>query len=163
MMKRGEAQYVAGTVPVNLAAAAQTGDWVSLKNFNHIEIIIMKAAGGNGEPATFTFEQASDVAGTGAKALNFQELSVKDGADMTAIGAPTLTSPAAGNTYVQSVGDTQSLIVVEFDAQHLDVNNGFDCLRVRAGDVGSTAQWCSVLYRLSEPRGDPQTASAIVD
>jgi hypothetical protein len=163
MMKRGEAQYVVGLVPSDLAGAALTGDWVSLKYFNHIEIVIVKGVGTGGEVPSFTFEQAQDVSGTGAKALNFTELQTKVGADLAAVGAPTLSTQVSGNTYAPAAGDTQVFAVVEFDAQHFDVNNGFDCVRGKANDVGDDPQLCAIIYRLSDPRYDPMTVSAIVD
>jgi hypothetical protein len=162
-MYRREAQYVIGILPGDMAAGALNGDWVSLKNFNHVEVVFFKAAGAAGEIPTFTFEQATNVAGAGAKALNFTRAVVKDGADQTVIGAPTEVTQASGNTYAPAAGNTQTIGVVEFDAQHLDVQNGFDCLRVRVNDVGVTAQLVGVLYRLSESRFDPMTQNAIID
>ena len=157
-------QIVSGVVPVNLATGANDGDWVSLKNFNHLVVIVHKGAGANGEPPTLTMEQAKDVSGTSAKALTFTKANVKNGADLTAIGQFTEVTQAAAGTYALAAGDTQAVIVVEFDAQDLDVANGFDCVRARIADVGSTSQIGMILYLLSEPRyaGKPQP-SAIVD
>ena len=51
-------QVAAGFVLLDLAAAAQAGDWVSLKNFHHLAIVLLKAAGAAGEIPTITVEQA---------------------------------------------------------------------------------------------------------
>jgi hypothetical protein len=157
-------QICAGVVPVNLATGANDGDWVSLKNYNHLVVIAFAGAGGAGEPPTLTMEQATAVAGTGAKALTFTKVNVKNGADLTAIGQFTEVTQAAAATYALAAGDTQKIVVVEFDAQDLDVANGFDCVRARIADVGSTSQIGMILYLLSEPRyaGKP-LPSAIVD
>lgn len=166
MNKIEQAQYCIGFAPVDMAAAANDGDWISLKNYNHVEIIVVKAAGAAGEPATLTLEQATDVSGAGAKALPFTRLYVKNGADLQAVGLFTQVTQASANTYSPGAGtgNQQGLWVVEFDAQDLDVAGGFDCLRARVADVGVTAQIGTVLYRLSEPRfGQAQNLSAIVN
>jgi hypothetical protein len=156
------AQLAVGFVPSDLAAAAQSGDWVSLKNFHHVAIVIQKAAGAVGEVPTVTVEQAQDVAGTGAKALNFTDVYTKVGADLQAIGQFTRVEQALGNTYAPAAGNTQLLAVIEVNAEDLDVDGGFDCVRARFNDVGTTAQLCALLYVLGPARYAPPP-SAIVD
>lgn len=155
-------QLAAGFVPIDLAAAAQAGDWVSLKNFRHLAIVIVKAAGAVGEIPTVTVEQAQAVAGTGAKALNFTDVYVKNGADLQTIGEFTKVTQASGNTYAPAAGNTQLLAVIEFNAEDLDVDGGFDCVRARFNDVGATAQLGALLYVLGVPRYAPPP-SAIAD
>lgn len=161
MNKIGEAQYSPGFVPGDLAAAGTTGKWFSMKNFNHIEFIIVKSAGAAGEIPTFTFLQATSAAGAGSKALNFPQYAIKDNADLTTvITGPTkvaVTPPA--NTLAPAAGNTQSVIVVEFDAQNLDVTNGFEWCSVTVNDVGTTAQLAACIVRQSECRFDPMTAN----
>ncbi len=159
-----ESQIAVGFVPSDLAAAAQSGDWVSLKNYDHVAVIVSKAAGAVGEIPTLTIQQAQDVAGTGAKAINFTRIDVKNGADLFAIGQFTKVTQAAGNTYAPAAGNTQLLAVVEFEGFELDKANGFDCIRATFADVGVTAQLASVLYLLGEARYAGQfPPSAIVD
>ena len=142
-------------MPLDLAAAAQAGDWVSLKNFHHLAIVLLKAAGAAGEIPTITVEQAQDVAGTGAKALNFTDVYVKNGADLQAIGEFTLVTQASGNTYAPAAGNTQLLAVIEVNAEDLDVDAGFDCVRARINDVGTTAQLGALLYLVGPARYEP--------
>lgn len=158
-------QLVAGVVPVNLATAANDGDWVSMKNFRRLVVMVFKGAGGASEDPTITMEQATAVAGTSAKALNFTTIYSKEGADLTTIGPFTKTVQASGNTYTNtSLGDLQALIWLEFSAEDLDQANGFDCVRARIADVGSTSQIGCILYLLGDPRNAPVYAgSAIVD
>ena len=81
------------------------------------------------------------MSGTGAKALNFTDVYVKNGADLQAIGEFTLVTQASGNTYAPAAGNTQLLAVgIEVNAEDLDVDAGFDCVRARINDVGTTAQ-----------------------
>jgi hypothetical protein len=60
----------AGCGPVNTTGAAVTGAYVSMKDFNHLTIIIQQGAWAGGTPAV-TLKQATAIAGTGAKALSF--------------------------------------------------------------------------------------------
>lgn len=148
-----EHQIAAGVVPVNLATLANDGDWVSLKLYQRLIIILFKGAGTAGEDPTLTLEQAQDVAGTGAKALAFEEIYSKQGADLFTIGEFTKITQAAAATYTHTDGAEQMAIwVVEVLASQLDVKNDFDCVRARVADVGVGAQLGGILYILADPR-----------
>jgi hypothetical protein len=142
--------------PVNLATAANDGDWVSLKNYQECTILFYGGVGAADEPATITLEQATAVAGTAAKALNFTQLYKKQAAsNLQSTGTFTEVTQAAANTYALGSGadgDKASLVIITIHAEDLDVENGFDCLRVRVADVGSTAQLGAALYILGSPR-----------
>lgn len=155
-------QIVPAIVPVNLATAANNGDWVSLKNYQHLAVYVLKGAGASGEPPTITMKQATDVSGTSAKALNFTTIYTKNNADVTTVGTFTKVTQAAGNTYAPAAGDTQGLYLIEFNAEDLDTENGFDCVQVSIPDVGSTSQIGAAWYVLSGPRYTPPP-SAIAD
>jgi hypothetical protein len=157
-------QIVAGVIPVDLQTAANDGDWVSLKNYNHLTVVFFKAIGTAGDDPTLTLEQATAVAGTGAKALTFTTIHVKQGTQ-TGIGTFTKVTQAAAATYTHTdAAENQAIWVVEFDAPDLDVENGFDCVRARVADVGGNAQLGCILYLLSEPRySQAILPSAIVD
>jgi hypothetical protein len=158
------AQIVAGFVPVDMQTAANNGDWVSLKNYNHATIVLFKAAGTAGDDPTITVQQATDVAGTGAKGLNFTRVFTKQGAQ-TGIGTFTEVTQSAASTYTHTDGaENQALWVIEIDGPDLDVNGGFDCIRANVADVGGNAQLGCLLYILTEPRyGQSTMPSAIVD
>lgn len=161
---RDNCNVQAALTPKDLAAAAQAGKWISMKMYNHIEIYVIKAAGASGEPPTLTVEQGTDVSGTAAKALNFTRYTRRTHAsDVTTIGTPTVTDVAAVNTLTLAAGNTEELLVFEFDASNLDTANSFDCLRVKFADVGATAQFCAIIYRLTGCKGDPKQQSAIVN
>lgn len=159
---REQHQIVLAAVPSDTAAAALNGDWVSLKNFNHVTILFAHGIGSGSEDPVLTIQQASKVDGTGAKALNFTKYGKKSHAtDITTVGQFTETSQAAGNT-LTGEGNAQELFAVEFDAADLDVDGGFDCIRATVADVGVTAQLAAIVYILSEPRysGNPPSAMA---
>jgi len=158
-----QAQLVAGFVPVNLATAANSGDYVSLKNYRHVAIVFFKGEGTAGDDPTLTVQQASAVAGTGAKALNFTTVYTKQGADLAAVGGFTKVTQTAGNTYTDATSaEVQAIWVVEFNAEDLDSEGGFDCVTASVADVGTNAQIGALLYILSEPRFTPPP-SAIVN
>lgn len=146
-------QLVAAIIPVDSQAGANNGDWVSLKNFDRCAIILLKAAGVAGDDPVITVKQATDVAGTGAKALTFTRVDAKVGVQ-TAIGAFTTNSQAAANTYTDLVSaEAQGLFVIEFKSEDLDVNNGFDCIQLSIPDTGAAgAQLISAFYLLRGAR-----------
>jgi len=71
-MRLVQQQHVVPAVwPVDLNTGANAGDYVSMKNYKHLTVIItINTAGGT---AVVTMVQAKDVAATGAKALTFAE------------------------------------------------------------------------------------------
>lgn len=161
-----EIQVVPAFNPVNIATAANTGDWVSLKNYRHLTILFMQGVGTAAEPATITVSQATAVAGTGTKALNFTAWYKKSAAtDLTATGLFTKVTQTAANTAVIGVGaegDKATLVLIDFNDEDLDVENGFDCVQASVADVGTGPAIGCLFYILSDPRYAPPL-SAIVD
>lgn len=154
-----EAQIVAAIIPVDSQSGANTGDYVSLKNYDRCTILVFKAAGVAGDDPVITVTQAQDVSGTGVKALNFTRVDAKVGVQ-TGIGQFTTVNQAAGNTYTDLVSaEAQGLFAIEFKSEDLDVNNGFDCLKVAIPDTGAAgAQLLCALYVL---RGARYSAAAV--
>jgi hypothetical protein len=137
----GEMQLVPFFPPVNMATAANTGDWINMAKFKHCAIVLLKAIGTAGEDPTITVQQATAAAGTNAKALNFTKILVKQGALFTAIGQFTRVTQTAANTYTEATSaEAQALWVIEIDADELDVDNGFTFVQASVGDVGTDAQ-----------------------
>jgi len=160
-----ECQVVSAIVPIDLAAGANNGDWVSMKGYADLDIIVFADAGAAGEDPVLTVTQATAVAGTGSKALNFTRVDSKVGAQ-TGIGQFTKNTQAAGNTYTDAVsGEAENLFVIHIKAEDLDLANGFDCVQVSIPDTGATAGKIGcALYILSGARYAGQfPASAIVD
>jgi hypothetical protein len=159
------AQVVVAFVPVDTQAGANAGDWVSMKYFDRLTVIFVKAAGVAGDDPVLTMKQATDVAGDNAKALNFTRVDSKVGAQ-TGIGAFTANIQAAANTYTDLVSaEAQGLFMIEVQASDLDVNGGFDCVQFSVPDTGAGgAQLGAAIYILRTSRfqgaGLP---SAIVD
>jgi hypothetical protein len=160
-----EGQLVVAIVPIDLASGANNGDWVSMKGYTDLDIIVVTDAGTASEDPVLTVRQATDVAGTSAKALNFTRVDSKVGAQ-TGIGQFTKNTQAAANTYTDLVsGEAENLFVIHIRGEELDLANGFDCVQFQLPDTGATAgKFGCALYYLSGPRYTGQfPPSAIVD
>ena len=167
-------QVVPAFIPGADQNADLVGDWVSLKNFHRVTILFHKAAGTAGDDPSIRLQQATDVAGTGAKALNFTRNWHKIGATaLSAIGAFTkvvlITATddldlvsVNGVDMLTDVGET--IWAVDVKADELDVTNGFDCINLLIeGDDVANANLCEGLYILGPARQDGAVPSAIVD
>lgn len=145
-------------VPIDTTGAAVVGDYVSMKGYSHLTIIIAQGAWAAGTPAV-TLVQATDVAATGAKALGFTKYwtgvaLTQDLLTEVAVVSDTFNLTAVANTYT----------VLEIDASSLDVDNNFDCVRVNVATPGANADLIAVFGWLSGTRY-PQASpmSAIID
>jgi hypothetical protein len=147
----------------------QTGDYVSLKNYNKCGILFIKAAGTGGDDPTISLLQAKDVAGTDAKVLNaIDKYWTKQAAtNLTAVGTFTKNTQTADDQIAFNATSAEQVLIAycEIDATDLDVANGFDCVRVDVALAASGgAQQGAVLYLLLEPRYSQAVAlSAIAD
>lgn len=143
-----------GFLPVDMQTAANNGDWFSMKQYNHLAIVFFGAVGTAGDDPTLTVTQATDVAGTGAKALNFTDVMVKQAAtNLQGTGQFTHVTQTAANTYTSATAAEQALIwVVEVDAADLDVDNNFFFVRGAVADVGGNPQLGCMLYIGCEAR-----------
>lgn len=135
-----------GAVPIDTTGAAVTGDYVSMKGFDHLTIIIQQGAWAGGTPAV-TLKQASDVSATGEKALSFSWRWTKVGLTGT-----TYTKTAVTSDTFNLSATANTINVIEVDASSLDVDGGFDCVRVAIASPGANADLICVTYILSEPR-----------
>jgi len=151
------------------------GDWVSLKGFAGCVVYFKKPTGTAGDDPSIKLQQATDVSGTGAKALNFNHIYHKIGATaLTGVGQWTkveLTSATDdldlvsvnGVDLATDINETQIAVVVR--PSDLDVDGGFDCIRLQIeGDDLSNANTATADYIMFGARY-PQvtTESAIAD
>uniref|UniRef100_A0A6H1ZTT0 Uncharacterized protein n=1 Tax=viral metagenome TaxID=1070528 RepID=A0A6H1ZTT0_9ZZZZ len=138
----------------NASVSSVTPDYVSLKNYQHLTVIIsLKCATGVAACAV-TLKQATAVAGTDEKALGFSYQWAN--ADVT---TETFTKTAVtSNTFSTAATVTNKVHVIEVDTDTLDVDNSFDCVRVALADAAATT--ATVTYILSQPRFIDQTTHA---
>lgn len=146
-----------------LVAGATTGgdcDYVSLKNYQGVTIVIMVDNATAVTGGAVTLKQATAVAGTGEKELAFANYFAN-----TDIGAgdTLVDTTATSNTFTTSTTDAKNqLFVIEVDAADLDVANGFDCLRVDVASMANAVE--GVLYVLRGAReSSPIAVPAITD
>lgn len=157
-------QIVGGFTPINMASGANTGDYVSLKNYGRCAIVLFKGAGFAGEDPIITLSQATDVSGSGVKSLTTARYDHKSGT-LAALGQfTTVAQTAAGTVSAASSAAVESIVVIDIKAEDLDIDGGFDCLKASVADVGTTSQIGGLLYLLHEPRiGSSPLPSAIAD
>ena len=148
------AQIVAGFVPLDLQTQ-RDGDWVHLRDFNHLSVIFYKGTGTDGDDPVVTLQQATDNAGAGAKAYNFTTIYSKQGADVQTVGQFTKTTQAAAGSYTNTDAHQQCIWVIEIDRTSLDFDNGFEYVRVTLNDTGSNPQLGCLLYVLTGMRAPP--------
>jgi hypothetical protein len=157
-------QIVSGFVPIGIGST-RAGDYVSMKGYGRCTIVFFCAAGPAGDDPVITVTQATAVAPSNAKALNFTRIDTKQGADLTAVGTFTTVMQAAANTYTDATSaEVQKIWVIDIKAEDLDVDNGYDCVAASIADAGTATQIGCLLYLLHEPRYASGTLpSAIVN
>lgn len=93
--------------PLQRQVATHVSDWVSLRDYHRawlkLDVGVMGALG----TVDAGLQQATDITGTGAKA----------------IAGKTITQ------LTQAGGDDNSQVCIELQTEELDVDNGFDCVR----------------------------------
>lgn len=143
-----------GIIPVNLATAANNGDWVSLENYEYCVAVLFKGIGTAGDDPVFTLRQATDASGTSAKALDFTVVYEKVGATaLSGVTSWTRQTQTAANTYTNAASaENEALIAVEIKADELDVDGGFKFVQIQIPDVGTNAQIGGAFYLMLEPR-----------
>lgn len=132
-----QVHLVAATSLVALASAGGDAAYVSMKGYQRLTIAIDVLNATTVTGGAVTLKQATAVAGTSEKALAFTRMLAN--IDVAAGAAPSNFTETAvvSNTFTTDTTNSKRLrYVLEVDAGDLDMNNGFDCVRV---DVASMA------------------------
>ncbi len=161
-----QVQIVSGVVPVNLMTAANTGDFVSLKNYEKVSIVFFKAVGTDGDDPTLTIEEATNVAGDGNTGLAvITKIYVKQAlTNLNSTGTFTVRTQSAASTFVGDATSAQSAGLYVIDVYASDLSDGFTCINASIGDIGTNVQLGAVLYLLWPARyGEQALLSAIDD
>ncbi|MGE4196014.1 MAG: hypothetical protein AB7G11_02675 [Phycisphaerales bacterium] len=130
-----EIQVVHGLGPV--APSTSVPDYISLKDVAYCEAVIIGLNGSTVTGSAITLKQAQAVANTGEKALAFTTYyACADTAATTLLVKTT----ASSNTFTTTNTNSKTFLYrIPIDPATLDINNGFDCVRVGTGDaVNST-------------------------
>jgi len=161
-----EKQHVVQAVPP-AASPASTERGVSLKNWDHVTVIINLDTGTSPTGTTVTLKQGTAVGTqgsglTGDKALGFSYVYVL--ADANAGDSYTKTTVTSNTFDTGTTSDKNEVYVIEVDAETLDTDNDFDCFRVDV--TGGATSILSATYILSKGRyavGGTPAVSAIID
>lgn len=152
-------KLVTGCAPAALASTAGDGDYVSMKGFDRLTIVISILNGSTVTGTAITLLQAQDVAATNAKALAFSTMYANT--DCAAGDALTETA-VTNNTFTSNTTNSKALMyVIEVKASDLDLDNGFDCVRVDGASAVNSVG--CVVYVLHGSRYSPFDTSAITN
>ena len=127
--------------------SSATPTYVSMKGYDHVGIWISfkNATGVTG--SAITLNQATAVAGTGAKPLAFTTVFVV--VDDSANVIPVQT-PVTNNTFTTDATSSKNgWYMIEVDSSTLDVANSYDCLSVGIGNA--TAATVGAVYLMGNP------------
>ncbi len=157
------ANVVAGFNPVNMATAANNGDWVNMERYERCVVLLFKDASTAGDDPTLTLQQATSNAGANAKNLLFDTIWVKQDTTLAAVGTYTKVTQTAATSYTDATSAEDTAIwIVEIRAEDLDVSGGFTHVQASVADTGTNAQLGALLYIMLDPKytgGDsPPTA-----
>jgi hypothetical protein len=122
--------------------------WVSLKDFAHVSVIVSFKNATTVTGSAIGLQQATAVAGTGAKVLAFTEMSavIDDSASVLLV-----KTAVVNNTFTTDATNSKSgFYIIEVDADSLDRDNGFDCFQATTGN--GTAASIEVSYILRGAR-----------
>jgi len=123
-------------------AAGRTGSYVTLKNC-HKAWIVVHIQQGNAATIALSVNQASDVSGTGAKAIT---VATPIWSNLDTATNDTLTARTAAVSYTTDAGVKNKIVVFEISPADLDVANGFDCITVVTGASNAANVTQAMLY-----------------
>ena len=156
-------QIESAFVPVDMQTADNNGDWVSLENYKRCALVLFKGIGTAADDPVFKAQQADSSSGGNAKDINFTVIHKKVGATaLTGVATWSRATQTAATSHTDAASaENEALMVVEFAADELDVDNGFLFLRLDIANIGGNAQLGCGLYLLYEPRYARAGASQI--
>jgi hypothetical protein len=138
-------EFVKPVVAIDSVVPSTTvPDYVSMKNFSRCAIVITVKNATTVTGSAISLLQAKTVAGGSAKALSFSRML----ANIDTGAGDTLTETAVtSDTFTTDATNSKNLMyVLEVDETNLDINNGFDCIRLVTGDA--TAATVTAVYYL---------------
>jgi hypothetical protein len=147
-------RFIQAAPPKDMTGAAMTAKYVSLKNYNHLTIVITTGAWAAGTAAV-TLVKASDVSASDAETARLQFMWSDEVTSNTfvknTVTANTFNLDTANKQYIIEVdaADLKNDATAPYKAEKT-VN--FDCVTVAIATPGVNADLYSVEYILSEPR-----------
>lgn len=136
--------------PVNLATAANTGQWFSARDYHRFAVVLLRGAGTSTDQSTITVKQASDSGGVTNKALTTGRRRYKT--DMTTAAGDTWViddTSSAANTYATPAnkGDKKLAIAMDFETQQMDDANGYHWVQASVDQASNAVTGaCFILF-----------------
>lgn len=152
-----DTKIVTGLAPIT--PSSSTPDYVTMKNYRRLAVIITVNNGATVTGSAITLKQATDASGTSEKALGFDYVWVNTDTD----ASDTLTKTAvSSDTFTTDDTNNKNLkYVIEVDVSSLDTNNNFNFVRLGTGDgtnMSLNAEY--ILYNGRYKEDVPPTAIA---
>jgi len=153
-------KFVTGCNPAALATTAGDGDYVSMKDYSHLTMVLTVLNATTVTGGAVTLLQATDVAAGAAKPLGFTKMWANTD---TAASDTMVETAVTSNTFTTSTTNSKALkYIIEIEATDLDTAGGFDCVRIDVASMASAVG--NVEYILSGAKEKPPLArSAITD
>lgn len=153
-------KFVTGCAPAALTSTAGDGDYVSMKGYRRLTIVLMILNATTVTGGAITLLQATSVAGGSAKALAFTTMHANT--DCAASDALVPTAVSSNTFTTDATNSKQLMYVIEVTSEMLDSANGFDCVRVDSASMANAVG--AALYILDGSRyGATTPPSAIID
>lgn len=150
-------KVVVGCAPAALTSTAGDGDYVSMKGYDRLTIILSVLNATTVTGGAVTLKQATDVTNSlsDEKALSFSTVY----ANTDVVAAEALTAVAVvSDTFTTSTTNSKSLLyIIEVKSTDLDINNGFDCVRLDS-TLMAAATGCAI-YILHGERFHPSSVN----
>ena len=140
--------------------SSTTPDYVPLKNYDGFLAIITVQNATTVTGSAITLKQATLVDGTGEKALAFDK--VLQNEDTGSAGGDILVeTPVESDTFTTDATDSKELkYIIDVKTESLDVNNGFNAIRVGTGDA--VANLVNIEYLLYNGRYAPVLDDSVI-
>lgn len=143
----------------------QEGDRISLKGYNRIGFLIIVDAWAGGDSA-ITLKQATSVANTDSAEKALTYAGYWTSANYAAEATPAWVKTATGTlTIANADSPDNKAYFIEVEADSLDADNGFDCVRIDFATPGANANYLNCVAILSDPRhgGDESMVNPVTD
>ena len=132
-----------GASPVS--PSITTPDYISLKDVDAVEVVIIGLNGTTVTGSAVTLLQATAVAGTSEKALAFSNYYATADAGAT---DTLVKTTASSNTFTTTTTNSKAFVYrIPVDPKTLDSANGFDCLRAGVANAANTTITVAYLIR----------------
>lgn len=138
--------------PLDVSGLPQGGNLPFVHIGNYKDVVVHFIFGNVAADAAMTLQQAKNVGGGGAKALAFDKIyKVQTNAGAVEDQDKAVGEIVASTRTVANGSEDQYHFMIEFQADKLDRNNGYDCIRPALSSPAGAVLVC-ILVELLNPR-----------